>query len=322
MDILANRPTTVLGRYRLFIQKLGFLVLVFFSSSLHSEGFSFGLLAKNIHDRNFQEAWRGCQDYAESVSAQCLLFGPDKSTTPRDQVLALETALNFHHLDALAVSVLHSKQLANFVQNMDIPVFSYGSPFDEQFKHLSQSYVGINKYVLGKELGSVARSLYPDGGVYCILTAKDVPNIEQRAQGVRNELKDKKWREAERCPWNNNESSSQALKQTRVTLLSIQPDVLISLGDWPISNNELYREMLDELFPASKERKTQIVIASGHVEEPQWKLLNEGYLDAIVSIDFYLIGWAIAHHMYQHAVGTPVVSDENITINKYVRNHQ
>ena len=280
-----------------------FICAVFHCYGSQASSYTFALLAKSINDNNFQEAWRGCQESAALNGNDCILIGPSGSANPREQLQALKSGLEQHSVDALAVSVTHSALLANFTKQLNIPIFSFDSPFSKRYSSAAQAYIGVDNHQFGKKLGMLAQQLRPNGGSLCIMSAENDPNLSLRVQGIRAQLSgaahwpenkrltdNSGWTESTRCPWDSGDSVKRSIRQLETTLTHIRPDLFISVGHWPVLDTQLLKSSLKKVLNAASNRRTILLAATGTPSPDQIALLNEGIFDGFVSIDFYTMG--------------------------------
>lgn len=287
-----------------------FLYFVVGCSGVLAEEVTFALLAKSVNDHNFQEAWRGCQELAVSNGNTCVLLGPSGSASPRAQLQALKDGLEQYSVSALAISVTHSALLAHFCKNLNIPIFSFDSPFSERYSSISQGYIGIDNFEFGKRLGRLAQQYRPKGGTLCLMSAENDPNLQLRMQGVRAQLSGKTnwpehkrlqnhggWTEVPRCPWDSGDSVKRSIRQLKTTLTEIHPDLFISVGHWPILNPEQLITSLSSVKRSSDTSQTILLVATGIPDSDQLQLVHDGMIDGFVSIDFYTMGRQVANAM-------------------------
>ena len=308
------------------------------STQALSQGRTFGLLAKDVTDSNFVDAWKGCQEEAVSTGDKCILLG-GKTSQAHVQALEFKQALD-RNLSALAISVTDSDVIARAVQETSpqIPLITFDSSFSGSAKSLSQSEVGISNLKFGKTLASLALNGYPQGGHVCILTAEDT-NIEQRVQGIREALSgndqwpegqrlsgENGWYENRQCPLTSLDGRYQVGFQLSPTkpgislpfdsaLRYVKPDVFISSGSWPLMDPEAYRQSM-HAYQQQNGDIPLMVVAVGAILPDYEQLMKEHLLNGLVSIDFPTIGKSAMKEMRDLADGKQpeaVVSVPTIT---------
>lgn len=282
--------------------------LLFFSPTINAQSLTLALLVKSRDDQNFVEAHKGCQDEAELSGNSCIMIGPTGPASARGQVYALNAELEKTKIDALAISVIHSDLLAKHLIKLNLPIFSFDSPFTPEHEYLSNSYVGVDNHKYGKHLSRLALNLGSIAGTVCIMSAAHDSNLAERVQGIRVALSgnpdwplaqrlagEKGWTEMPRCPWDSGDSIPRSIRQLKTTLKDLKPNLFISVGHWPVVDSELYRKKLSEI--KIHNTNTTVVVATGTLKPDQLNLLNEGLIDGFVSSNFHEIGRTIARHM-------------------------
>ncbi|MCT7361108.1 substrate-binding domain-containing protein [Thalassolituus pacificus] len=286
------------------IQTALLLVLAIMTAdNTRAEGNTFALIAKNTSDENFIEVWRGCEAAAQKNQDHCVLLGPEQEASARLQSQAIERAINSRQYRAMAISVTKSSVIAGAVSLAEIPVITFDSPFAESERSLSLSYVGTDNQQFGRDLARQAKARHPNGGSVCLMTAEHDTNLALRVLGVRRELSGNPdfadgqplrgeggWHEPERCLWDSGDSSQRALAQIRITLAEIKPDVMLSVGSWPLINPQAYRNTLLPFQEELRKKKPLMIIGVGKILPEYNQLMQEQLLHALVSIDFFRIG--------------------------------
>lgn len=295
-----------------------FFSLLLTSSAAHAEGLRFGILGKSTDDINFVDTWRGCDSEAQRFGDQCLHLGNAGPAHPRSQSRAIEAALAKQNLDGLAISVTSSRHIARVLQNTKVPLFTFDSPFEPADARLSRAYIGINNVEFGRSQAKLARQLRPKGGTLCIITAAHDTNLAQRVAGVRQELSGNPkfpadqtlsgeggWSEPARCVWNTADDASRANAELEYTLNQIRPDVIISVGHWPVLNPSAYRQTVAPYLSKLQSGQLSIIIGVGRVLPLQAELLQDKLVSAFVSIDFKKMGQQAYQVMKAAAEGKP-----------------
>ena len=302
-------------------KRVGFLIviLLLLTHGFRANGFTLGLVAKSIDDRNFINAWEGCAQQAHKQGDRCLLIGSKGPTQVREQVAALQHALAAEPIDALAISVTNSNFLAAWLSQLKIPIITYDSPFNDVDRHLSRTYIGVHNVQFGRELARTAKNLKPVGGNLCIMTSLHNSNLEERVQGVRQELSgdytrikgqrlkgESGWNEQDRCPWDTGDSVDRALDEITLSFNNTVPTVLISVGAWPVVDVTAFRKTTLP-FQQNLIEQQHIVIMGVGTHLPEYtSLLKDQLIHGFVSIDFPAIGRIAAKTMRAILLDKPV----------------
>ncbi|BBO26233.1 hypothetical protein AltI4_06210 [Alteromonas sp. I4] len=222
---------------------------------------------------------------------------------PRMQLYAINEVLKMRTYDVIAISVTDSEMLANALSNVTTPIITFDSDFSPAHRSIRQFYIGVNDFQIGADLASLANSLKPNGGKVCLMTALHNQNLDNRLSGIRGVLAghsngtditrligQANWFEANRCPWNTGDNSKRALNQLDITLSSLKPDLLISTGDWAIRDPDTYREAVMAYSSSLQSGDVTVLFANGAYLPGHEKLIQDGLLHGVVSIDFDLMG--------------------------------
>lgn len=295
------------------------LVAVLCCTQAQADGLRFGLLAKSTSDHNFVDAWQGCQQAAAADGNQCDLLGADGPANAHVQWVELEKALGSGEYASIAISVTASAFLARHVGSVEIPLLTFDSPFDASDQGLSEGYIGPDNYAFGKQLAELALSYRPDGGVLCIVSVGQDPNLETRVRAVRKTLAGDEplknmgklngeggWHEHERCPRMTLGSPEQVDTQFRSILTDIQPHVIISVGHWPVVDAMLYRRIVRDIQEQLINHRIMLFVGVGQISPAYRALLDEGLVHGLVSIDFTEIGRVTYEQMKQAAAGQEI----------------
>lgn len=280
---------------------------------------TFAILVKSTLDRNFIAAAHGCNEVAARDNDRCILLGPASPSHPRRQLDQLERALKTYRFDALAISVTHSGLLAPTLKRLNVPIITFDSPLATEYEHLAHSYIGINNFDFGYEMGLWVQRRHPQGGTVCLMTAQDT-NLDLRMLGVRAALSGSRdwppaqrlegesgWTEPQRCPWDAGDDADRALRQLSFTLTHIKPTAFVAVGHWPLVKPQDYRQTITPFknaAPASPgTSSTDIIIATGTLGETEQQLLADGLVNAISPIDFTELGRTLARQLQEVALG-------------------
>ena len=302
-----------------FLKPASALMLLFFTVVTKAEDLRFGLLAKSTSDQNFVDTWRGCQEAASADGNHCVLLGAAGPANAHVQRNELSHALQSGEYSAIAISVAESSFLAAVAAESDVPLLSFDSPFSEADQHLSEGYIGPDNYAFGEQLAGMALSYRPGGGVVCILTVGTDPNLQERVAAVRQTLAgdhavapnsrligQSGWHEHERCPTMSLGSTQQVKTQFKAILTEIKPHMIISVGHWPVVDDDLYRELTHDVTPMLKNEHMRMIVGVGRVSDEYRALLYEGLVHGLVSIDFTEIGRVTYQQLKRAARGETV----------------
>lgn len=269
----------------------------------------FALVAKRIDHDFFISAAKGCAEAAQAQGDTCLLLGASGASHFRRQNEALEQALA-RGLDGIALSVTHSKWLANHALKRanKTPLITFDSDLEPAEQHLRRGYVGLDNLAFGRQLGMLAQRLRPQGGKLCVLSgsSRDT-NHRERLRGIRQQLRGDQaesraadrlngqngWSEPNRCPLYDTDNQESALLKLATLLNSTnQYDTIISLGSWPVHHADIYRRQLGPLLARLKAKGTSptIIIAIPEFDTALRPLLEDGLVQAYLSMESREIG--------------------------------
>lgn len=301
------------------VRLLTALSLIVYSGLICAGDLRFGLLAKSTSDHNFVDTWMGCQQAAVQDGNQCDLLGDTGPANAHVQKNVLRDALESRSYSAIAVSVTESSYVAATAAQSDIPILTFDSPFAEKDQHLSLGYIGPDNYAFGEQLAGLALNYRPEGGVLCILTVGRDPNLQTRVAAVRQTLAGAEviepglrlsgqsgWQEHERCPAMSLGTAEQVETQFRAILTQIMPDMIISVGHWPVVDVALFRHISRDVKPLLQQEKMRLIVGVGRLSDEYKALVYEGLVHGLVSIDFKEIGRVTYQQLKQAAAGEPV----------------
>jgi len=326
--MVGRHMKTLLSNTLLILLTSFFLVLPI---ATYSEGLRFGIVGKSTTDGNFIDTWKGCNEVALLSGDECFLLGHFGSADARQQLSAINHALNNKPLDAIALSVTNSNYLAQGLADLDIPLITFDSPFAEADNHLSKAYIGIDNVEFGRQLAALVKKLKPNGGRVCIFSTLHDTNIAQRVWGVRQVLsgydqlpRDSRlqgqtaWTESDRCPLNTADNIPRALNQLQATLQADLADIYIAVGWWPIVDSQAYRQTIANYQQKFRNHEVIMVAGVGKAEAEYDELLKQHLLHGYVSINFPEIGRLSAKVMADLAQGK-TLSDNTIFVANIVR---
>jgi len=312
-----NRPSAT--AHRLSIAALLYTLLI--PALASAEPLRFALLAKRTDQAFFIQAGLGCAEAAAAEGDSCVLLGAPGPAHFRRQNAALERALA-DGLDGIALSVTHSRWLAEHAlkRRYGPPLITFDSDLLPEYQHLRRAYVGLDNLEYGRQLGRLLQRSRPQGGRLCIISSdpRDT-NLAERLSGVRLQLRgsaddgkrlqgENGWYEEERCPLYGGDDQENALLQLGILLATTPLDAVISLGSWPIRNVDAFRQRITPLVArlAAQGRRPTIVIGSGQTNEAQYALLDEGLVQALLTVDSRELGRQTYHVLKRLALGLPV----------------
>lgn len=301
------------------LRRLLLLSLILSPASVWSEGLVFGIVAKSLDDANFVDAWQGCNDAALKNKDTCILIGEHGTAHPRLQAMAIHNALQNYQLAGLAISVTKSDFIAEQLKTTKVPLITFDSDFNDAYKSYRKAFVGMNNSEIGTNLGKIAKHFYPNGGEVCILTTIFHTNINERMYAVRKTLSNDKdypetkrldgengWHECSRSPLNASGNIYKSLETIVYTLKRIKPDIIISVGHWPIVEPSLYKGKMTPYMDQLISGETKVIVATSPVVLANNHLLDERLIHGYVSISFYKIGEAVYNKMKKIAQGSPI----------------
>ena len=276
-------------------------LVLLWSAQVSAEQQIFGLVAKSTSDPNFVLAWKACDRAARLDGNFCELLGSPEPANAHLQARAIEAALASGRYSAIAVSVTQSSFIADRLTHASIPVMTFDSPFKEGEELASLPYVGADNETFGRDLGRLASLASPEAGTLCIMTVDHDPNLAIRVDALRRYLAgnipmesgqrlsgEGGWSEPTRCPKLPNANHREALHQLTGILRDIQPDLLVSVGHWPVINERAFKAAMYAL--EEEEMNTRIIAGVGKISTGHREMLREHLLYGLVSIDFEDMG--------------------------------
>lgn len=294
------------------------LLLLLAPTVVPAAGLTFGIVSKSVDDGNFVDTWQGCQNEAKRFGDRCLLLGGRGPSQPRTQAQAIDDALKSNQFDALAISVTNSRFIAQTLQDSKLPVFTFDSPFEAKQASLSRAYIGTDNLAFGRALAKIAKKLRPQGGSICIISAMHDPNLALRVRGVRQELSgvdslwteqrlegEGGWSESKRCPWNSADDPEHTMAALTITLNKLLPDVILSVGHWPVLDSAGYRKAVQAIQQDLIDKKKLVIVGVGKIQPEQAALMRDKLVHGYVSIDFPKMGKLTYHVMKAAAEGKP-----------------
>lgn len=305
-------------------QALLVLIALCFSTASLAQGKHYFLVGKSQADINFRLANSGCNFEAKLQGDSCTLIGPEGSAHAREQYLAIQSLKQMGNYDGIAVSVIDSALVRQALDDVtDVPLISFDSALSPQYQTAKIQHVGVDDQAFGAKLAEMAKQGHPYGGSICFF-AEGTPNIQSRLLGARRMLSgepdfpiDRRlngeggWTESLRCPWDTTDNTDKTMRQLKLTLESIQPDVILSLGHWPVFDAKRFMEQVTPFQQSIAAGKPSIIVAVGNMQKSYQALLEQHSVTAMVSIDFFKLGQVIYHHLSEqhgHETGSEQAS--------------
>lgn len=296
MDILRSLIGAVVGFF-------------LFSPLLSSaEGLTFALVTKSVDDANFIAAAAGCARAAARNGDECLHVGPAGAAHFRAQDRAIRQLLT-REVDGIALSVTNGEYLARKslrqVADLDIPLITFDSDMPADFQSLRRAYVGPDNVDIGRQLASLVLR-YQREGTLCLMSASPFDtNLNQRLQGVRDQLAgpllletpdllkgENGWTETGRCPWYNADDESRAVTQVFTAYTYEHSDAIVSVGAWPLIDHDRIEKALWPFRAQLQSGEKVFILATGTLQQADYDLMDEGLIQGFVSIDFEAMGEA------------------------------
>jgi ribose transport system substrate-binding protein len=286
------------------------LIALSFSTASLAQDKHYFLVGKSQADINFRLANAGCNFEAKTQGDTCTLIGPEGSAHAREQFLAIQSLKQMGNYDGIAVSVIDSALIRQALDDVaDVPLISFDSALSPQYQTANIQHVGVDDEAFGAKLAEIAKQAHPNGGSICFF-AEGTPNIQSRLLGARRLLSgdadfpkatrlsgEGGWTESLRCPWDTTDNTDKTMRQLKLTLASIQPDVILSLGHWPVFDAKRYTQQVMPYQENIAAAKPSVVVAIGNMQKSYEALLNQQLVTAMVSIDFFKLGQVIYHHL-------------------------
>jgi ribose transport system substrate-binding protein len=313
----------------------GLLCGLLLAPLVRAEPLQFALVAKRVDHPFFIQAGEGCAEAAQAQGDTCLLLGASGPPHFRRQNEALEQAFEMD-LDGIALSVIHSKWLADHALKRagQTQLITFDSDLGPTERHLRRGYVGHDNLAFGRQLGMLAQRFRPQGGRLCILSSPHDTNHHERLQGIRQQLRgvlandnddeaarlngENGWSELNRCPLYGADNPQNTLIQLIILLSVNQVDAIISTGSWPVYQADMYRRQLGPLLAELGEKgmRPAIIIAVPEPDAAQRALLDDGLVQAYLSMESREIGRQSYWMMKHLAQGTPV--PERVLVDSHI----
>ncbi|MCL9781374.1 substrate-binding domain-containing protein [Vibrio sp. S4M6] len=288
------------------------LLCAFSFSSFASEELRFLVVPKALDNPFFDEARKGCTKAAEELGVTCIFDGPSKAKARDQNAVILSHLQNDEAIDGLALSVIHSKWLADrsmqIIRDTGIPVVTFDSDFSQDVlssrPNIRKSYIGTNNLTFGEKLGEAVRKLKPSGGVYCSISGhKSAINLTRRLDGIKGilETADKKWTSHPRCPLYIDDDPKRALVVLERMIQEHQHSpkklqVVVTIGSWPQNLQDEYRRVISK-YKHYLDTK-QLLLVFGDTLPIQLELLSEGLAHANIGQSPFAMGYTSIYKLY------------------------
>lgn len=226
-----------------------------------SEPYQFVIVPKTL-DPFYDEVWLGCEARAReylashNVAVECHYVGYPEAI-PEEQariIRELVTNPTNHNLtrvpDGISVAALDEEitgAAIDFVYDSGVPIITFDSDAPQSKR---QAFVSTDNYAFGLELGKVLDQLNPNGGYFGMITGNG-PNLKDRLQGVRDRLlndplQPTRWKEVDYSPFNCDNNVTLANELMHEYAKDENIAAIIPVGGWPMFNDELWREFVDQ----------------------------------------------------------------------------
>ena len=139
----------------------------------------------------FEATQNGIKDACELLGCDGLWLG-SRNSDPDEMIAAFNSAVA-SKVDAIGVSLIHKTDFdrpVNEALRAGIPVFAYNSDVPPQSENRRLAYIGQDLYAAGRMVGyRLARSM-PPGKIAAFMATKRTLNIQPRADGLRDAIRD------------------------------------------------------------------------------------------------------------------------------------
>jgi ribose transport system substrate-binding protein len=263
--------------------------------------FKLAVVGKTFNDSFYQQSFKGCQDYAKTVSGlQCVYAGPRDYQDIRSQSFIVNDLVE-QGIDGLLISTTDSdflvKNSLQKLKNRNIPLITFDSDLLPEHKQYRLAYVGTNNFDFGQALGTYVREKFANmKREYCLLSGhQTTPNLNNRIAGVKQALND--WLEHPRCPLYSLGKREMALNQLRIMLQQETPPIIIAVAGFA----QFHPQYVAQMAPyKDKIESGNIVIVSADTEDIQLKAIRAGLSTANIGQRPYEMGRLSSEMMYHY----------------------
>lgn len=239
----------------------------------------------------FTDVFEGCQKEAvteshfRAIEIICDIISPasafEDDDATKQQIEILENILENRTHDGVAISVNDVTTLTPVIDRVvdaGIPLVTFDSDAKDS-KRLA--YIGTNNTSFGDQLAKILLQIMPTGGKFGIVTSLGADNIAERVKGVRNRLKDTKWKEVHIKDGKGNPLVSLEVMREMITETP-SLNAIIPVAMWPMVNSSNWKEFVEE-----NQNLTNVV---GDSSQDQLMLLSHGYCDGLIGQMPYEMG--------------------------------
>jgi ABC-type sugar transport system substrate-binding protein len=223
----------------------------------------------------------GCQSRAKELTSkgeldvECFYDGAD-AADPVEQAAVIQRMVEEDGVDGIAVSVSDVEEMTKVINyvaestNGTVPVITFDS---DAAGSMRQAFIATDNYAFGIELGKVLDQLNPTGGKYGMIAAL-APNVVDRVNGVREDLKKSKWTEVSYSPADCNDNLTLSIEQMYQFAADPEIQAIVPVGGWPM--------FLEDEWVKFVETYPNLTIVCGDSLDIQLKLMNMGKVNGLV----------------------------------------
>lgn len=239
----------------------------------------FALVPKLVGVPFYADVEAGCKDEAKKLSVECLFTGPTQADEA-EQVRVIRDLIT-RGVAGIGVAPNNPESVASAIkaaQAKGIPVITFDS---DAPKSTRTAFVGTNNVEAGQLSGKAFKDALPNGGTYAIITGGlAADNLNERIKGFRETI-GSGYKEVSGSPFPCDDDSSKGIQLIQ-DILAKNPNIsgFFFSGGWPMFAPEAYTRALRSRESEIKGGK--FVIVSVDVQEPQLRLLKEGFATALV----------------------------------------
>ena len=278
------------------------------------------LVVKGLDNPYFDLMHQGCERANKQLNKEgynCYYTGPATAADESAEVQIIDDLLT-KGVAAMAISPANAPAVAEELRRRHptIPIITADADLLPKDASLRKTYVGTDNYELGVKLGEQLKSMMPKGGKICLVMGNPAAdNINQRAQGTRDNLSGKKgiakltgqngWHEISACPLYVNDDAARANQMMQDTLTANSDlDAFVLEGGWPLFAPQAYSQVVAPL--ASKIADGKFVIVSADTLAPEIAALKAHKVNALVGQRPEEMGYQAAMVMHELAEGKSV----------------
>jgi ribose transport system substrate-binding protein len=316
---IGAEPEETMKKAWKYLAAIGGLVML--SSSAFAADKTLALVVKGLDNPYFDLMHQGCDRANKELSKQgynCYYTGPATAADESAEVQIIDDLLT-KGVAAIAISPSNAPAIAEVIRrrNTKIPIITADADLLPKDASLRKAYVGTDNYELGRQLGQQLKLLMPKGGNICLVMGNPAAeNINQRAQGTRDELGGKKgitklagennWHEIAACPLYSNDDAAKAnqMMQDTLTANATGFDAFVLEGGWPLFAPQAYSQVVAPVM--DKIQNGSFVIISADTLGPEIQALKEHKVNVLVGQRPEEMGYQAAMTMRDLAEGKKV----------------